>query len=550
MPAHRWGRTDIPLFEQTIGDYFEATVRRFADREALVMPHQQIRWTYRQLDEQVNRVARGLMARGYAKGERIGVWAPNLVEWVLMQHATAKLGVIQVNINPAYRAHEMAHALRQSGCRGILAARSFKSSNYRAMLDEVRGECPALRDLIFIDEPGEPGDWAQLLADAEQVPQADLVARMKTLAPSDPINIQYTSGTTGTPKGATLSHRNILNNAYFAGVIMAFTEQDRHCVPVPFYHCAGMVMGTLMCVAHGATLVVPAASFDPGETLAAIERERCTTCMCVPTMHIAMLAHPSFASTDKSSLRTGAIGGSPCPVEVMKRLVGDFHMPELTIIYGMTETSPVSTQTARDDALEKRVGTVGRVHPHVEIRVANPDTGETCGYGETGEFQTRGYSVMLGYWNDDKRTREAITPEGWMRTGDLATMDEQGYVNIVGRTKDMIIRGGENVYPREIEEFLYSHPDILDVQIIGVPDEKYGEEVMASVIMRAGRSPLTLEALKAFCKDKLAHYKIPRYLDVVSEYPMTVSGKVRKVEMRAQAVRKLGLEKAAAVQTA
>lgn len=550
MPAHRWGRTDIPLFEQTIGDYFEATVRRFADREALVMPHQQIRWTYRQLDEQVNRVARGLMARGYAKGERIGVWAPNLVEWVLMQHATAKLGVIQVNINPAYRAHEMAHALRQSGCRGILAARSFKSSNYRAMLDEVRGECPALRDLIFIDEPGKPGDWAQLLADAEQVPQADLVARMKTLAPSDPINIQYTSGTTGTPKGATLSHRNILNNAYFAGVIMAFTEQDRHCVPVPFYHCAGMVMGTLMCVAHGATLVVPAASFDPGETLAAIERERCTTCMCVPTMHIAMLAHPSFASTDKSSLRTGAIGGSPCPVEVMKRLVGDFHMPELTIIYGMTETSPVSTQTARDDALEKRVGTVGRVHPHVEIRVANPDTGETCGYGETGEFQTRGYSVMLGYWNDDKRTREAITPEGWMRTGDLATMDEQGYVNIVGRTKDMIIRGGENVYPREIEEFLYSHPDILDVQIIGVPDEKYGEEVMASVIMRAGRSPLTLEALKAFCKDKLAHYKIPRYLDVVSEYPMTVSGKVRKVEMRAQAVRKLGLEKAAAVQTA
>ncbi|WP_428381840.1 AMP-binding protein [Nevskia ramosa] len=550
MPAHRHGSTDIPLFEQTISDYFEATVQRFADREALVMPHQQIRWTYRQLNEQVDRVARGLLARGYARGERIGVWAPNLVEWVLMQHATAKLGVIQVNINPSYRAHEMAHALRQSGCRGIVAARSFKTSNYRAMLDEVRGECPALRDLIFIDEPGEPGDWAQLLADAEQVPQADLVARMKTLTPNDPINIQYTSGTTGTPKGATLSHRNILNNAYFGGVIMGFTEEDRHCVPVPFYHCAGMVMGTLMCAAHGATLVVPAASFDPGETLAAIERERCTSCMCVPTMHIAMLAHPSFASTDKSSLRTGAIGGSPCPVEVMKRLVGDFHMPELTIIYGMTETSPVSTQTARDDALDKRVGTVGRVHPHVEIRIANPDTGETCGYGETGEFQTRGYSVMLGYWNDDKRTREAITPEGWMRTGDLATMDEQGYVNIVGRTKDMIIRGGENVYPREIEEFLYSHPDILDVQIIGVPDEKYGEEVMASVIMKAGRPPLTLDALRAFCKDRLAHYKIPRYLDVVREYPMTVSGKVRKVEMRAQAVQKLGLEKAAAVQTA
>ncbi len=550
MPAHRWGRTDIPLVEQTIGDYFEAMVHRLPEHEALVMPHQRIRWTYRQLNAQVDRVARGLLARGYDRGDRIGVWAPNLVEWLLMQYATAKLGVIQVNINPAYRAHEMAHALRQSGCRGIVAARRFKGSDYAAMLEEVRDECPMLGEVIFIDEPGRQGDWARLLADGEHLPQAELAARMETLAANDPINIQYTSGTTGTPKGATLSHRNILNNAYFAGVVMGFTDQDRHCVPVPFYHCAGMVMGSLLCAAHGATLVVPAASFDPGETLAAIARERCTSTMCVPTMHIAMLAHPDFAKTDKSSLRTGTIGGSPCPVEVMKRLVGDFHMPELTIIYGMTETSPLSTQTAADDPLDKRVGTVGRVHPHVEIRIASPDSGETCGHGETGEFQTRGYSVMLGYWNDDKRTAEAITPEGWMRTGDLATMDEQGYVNIVGRIKDMIIRGGENIYPREIEEFLYSHPDILDVQIIGVPDEKYGEEVLASVIMRNGRPPLTLDGLKAFCKDRLAHYKIPRYLDVVGEYPMTVSGKVRKVEMREQVVKKLGLDAVAAIKTA
>ena len=369
MSAHRRGRTDLPLIEQTIGDHFEATVRRIADRDALVMPHQDIRWSYRQFNAQIDRVARGLLARGYARGDRIGVWAPNLVEWVLVQFASAKIGVIQVNINPAYRAQEMAYALRQSGCRGIVAARRFKTSDYVAMLDEVRGDCPELREVIFIDEPGDPGDWARLLADGEAVSPADLAARMATLAPGDPINIQYTSGTTGTPKGATLSHRNILNNAFFAGVIMGFSEQDRHCVPVPFYHCAGMVMGNLLCVVHGATIVVPAASFDAGLTLAAIARERCTSTMCVPTMHIAMLAHPDFAHTDTSSLRTGAIGGSPCPVEVMKRLVDDFHMPELTIIYGMTETSPLSTQTAADDALDKRVGSVGRVHPHV----GNPD---------------------------------------------------------------------------------------------------------------------------------------------------------------------------------
>ena len=550
MPAHALGRRDVPLLEQTIGDNFEATVARFPQREALVMPHQDIRWTYAQFNAEVDRVARGLLARGYARGDRLGVWAPNLVEWVLAQYATAKIGVIQVNVNPAYRSHELAYALRKVGCRGVIAARQFKTSNYVKMLDEVRGDCPDLQETIFIDDPGQPGDWARLLADGERVPDNALRERMRTLSPNDAINIQFTSGTTGAPKGATLSHRNILNNAYFDGLCMRVTEADRFCVPVPFYHCAGMVCGNLLCTVRGATIVVPAPSFDPGETLKAIERERCTGAMCVPTMFIAMLAHPDFEKTDKSSLRTGTIGGSPCPVEVMKRLVTDFHMPEVQIIYGMTETSPISTQTGPDDPIEQRVGSVGRVHPHVEIRIADPDTGEVCGHGEPGEFQTRGYSVMLGYWNDEQRTREAITPEGWMRTGDLATMDSLGYVNIVGRIKDMIIRGGENVYPREIEEFLYTHPDIRDVQVIGVPDEKFGEEVMACVIIKDGRAPLTLDALKSFCKDRLAHYKVPRYLEIVESYPMTVTGKVRKVEMREQAVQKLGLQNAAAIRTA
>ena len=550
MPAHAQGRTDIPLLEQTIGDNFAATVARYPDHEALVMPHQNIRWNYRQLDAQVDRLARGLLARGYAKGERLGVWAPNVFEWVLAQFATAKIGVIQVNINPAYRTNELAYALKQSGCRGVIAARRFKTSDYVQMLGVARAECPELQDVIFLDDPDQPGDWAQLLAEGESVSATAIAERMATLKPNDAINIQYTSGTTGAPKGATLSHRNILNNAYFDGQCMGLKPGDRFCIPVPFYHCAGMVCGNLMCAAYGAAMVVPAPAFDPGATLKAIAAEHCVGAMCVPTMFIAMLTHPDFDKTDKSSLRTGTIGGSPCPVEVMKRLVTDFHMPEVQIIYGMTETSPISTQTGGDDPIEKRVGSVGRAHPHVEIRIANPETGEVCAYGEPGEFQTRGYSVMLGYWNDEKRTKDAITAEGWMRTGDLGVMDSLGYVNIVGRIKDMIIRGGENVYPREIEEFLYTHPDIRDVQIIGVPDEKFGEEVMASVIMKDGRPPLTLDALKAYCKDKLAHYKIPRYLEIVTEYPMTVTGKIRKVEMRAQAVKKLGLEQAAEIRTA
>ena len=550
MPAYAKGRTDIPLLEQTIGDNFEATVAKFGEREAVVIVHQDIRWTYRRFNDEVDRVARGLLARGYAKGDRIGVWAPNLIEWVLVQFATAKLGVIQVNINPAYRSNELAYALRQSGCRGVVAARQFKTSNYVKMIADVRAEVPDLKETIFLDDPGQPGDWAKLLADGEKVARSEIAARMKSLDPGDAINIQYTSGTTGAPKGATLSHRNILNNAFFDGVCQQFSENDRFCVPVPFYHCAGMVCGNLLCASFGATLVVPAPSFDPGATLKAIEQERCTGAMCVPTMFIAMMAHPDFEKTDKSSLRTGTIGGSPCPVEVMKRLVTDFHMPEVEIIYGMTETSPVSAQTGPTDPLEKRTGSVGRAHPHVEIRIANPETGKTCEYGETGEFQTRGYSVMLGYWNDEKRTKDAISSDGWMRTGDLGVMDAQGFVNIVGRIKDMIIRGGENVYPVEVEDFLYKHPDIRDVQVIGVPDEKFGEEVMACVIMKDGKVPLTVEAMKAFCKDQLAHYKIPRYLDVVTEYPMTVTGKIRKVEMREQAVKKFGLEQAASIKTA
>ena len=554
MLAQARGPTDVPLIEQTIGEHFEATARRQPAHEALVVVHQDIRWTYRQLDDEVNRVARGFLARGLQAGDRVGIWAPNVVEWVLVQFATAKLGLILVNINPAYRAQELAFALRQSGCRTLIAARRFKTSDYVQMLGEARGGCPELTDVIFLDEPGRPAqsndDWARLLADGERVTQAQVAQRMAGLKPGDPINIQYTSGTTGSPKGATLSHRNILNNAYFTGRAMQFTPRDRMCIPVPFYHCAGMVVGNLLSVAHGATMVIPAASFDPAATLAAIERERCTANMCVPTMHIAMLAHPDFAKTNVSSLRTGAIGGSPCPLEVMKRLVTDFHMPEVSIVYGMTETSPVSTQGASDDSIEKRVGSVGRVHPHVEIRIADAGTGETVECGVAGEFQTRGYSVMLGYWNDAARTREAITPEGWMRTGNLATMDEQGYVNIVGRIKDMIIRGGENIYPREIEEFLYTHPDIRDVQVIGVPHESFGEEVMACVIMKDGAAPLTLAALHQFCRGRIAHYKIPQHLEVVGEFPMTVTGKVRKVEMRERAIERLGLQSVARRKTA
>ena len=496
------------------------------------------RWTYRELDATVNDVARGLLAMGVEVGDRVGIWAPNCAEWTLVQYATAKIGAILVNINPAYRTHELSYAVNQSGLRVLVAATAFKSSDYRSMIGEVRSECGALEQVVYLEEP----DWDVLLDRGRGLPANAVAERMDGLSATDPINIQYTSGTTGYPKGATLSHRNILNNGYQVTELINFTEADRLAIPVPFYHCFGMVMGNLGCTSHGAAMIIPSAGFDPQVTLQTIQDERCTGVYGVPTMFIAMQNHPDFSSFDLTSLRTGLMAGSPCPVEVMKRCVSDMHMAEVGIAYGMTETSPVSTQTRVDDDLDRRTSTIGRVHPHVEIKIIDPVSGEVLPRGETGEFCTRGYSVMLGYWEQPDKTAEAIDDDGWMHTGDLALMRDDGYANIVGRIKDMVIRGGENVYPREIEEFLYTHPDIEDVQVIGVPDERFGEEVCAWVKMRAGAQPLDAEAVRAFASGKLAHYKIPRYVLVVDEFPMTVTGKIRKVEMRERSVVELGLE--------
>jgi fatty-acyl-CoA synthase len=526
-----------PLLGQTIGENLAATVARCADREALVDVPTGRRWTYAQLSADVEAVARGLLARGIAKGDRVGIWAPNVPEWVLLQFATARIGAILVNINPAYRSHELAYVLRQAGVRTLVAAESFKTSDYRAMVGEVTGECPQLSDVVFIGTP----DWAELLSDGSTVDGAALAAREAELAFDDPINIQYTSGTTGFPKGATLSHHNILNNGYFVARTQSWTEADRVCIPVPFYHCFGMVMGNLGAVSHGACMVIPGPGFDPAGTLTAVAAERCTVLYGVPTMFIAELADPGFAGYDLSSLRTGVMAGSPCPVEVMKRVIAEMGMAEVTICYGMTETSPVSTQTRRDDDLERRVSTVGAVHPHLEVKVVDPATGLVVPRGTPGEFCTRGYSVMLGYWDMPERTAESIDAARWMHTGDLAVMDEAGYLSIVGRIKDMVIRGGENVYPREVEEFLYTHPDIVDAQVIGVPDERYGEELMVWVRLRDGAPPLTPERLREFCAGKLAHFKIPRYVKIVDAFPMTVTGKVRKVEMREVSIDELGL---------
>jgi fatty-acyl-CoA synthase len=537
MESYAAGETTPPLIEQTIGANFEQTVREHADREALVEVATGRRWTYAELDRDVDVLARGLIGAGIAKGDRVGIWSPNSAEWTLVQLATAKIGAILVNVNPSYRTHELAYALNQSGLRLLVSATEFKSSDYRAMVEEVRHDCRALERVVFIGTP----DWADLLAEGEGLPEHAVAERMATLDNADPINIQYTSGTTGFPKGATLSHRNILNNGFFTTELLDFTHEDRLCIPVPFYHCFGMVMGNLGCTTHGATMVIPAPGFDPGVTLRAVQDERCTGLYGVPTMFIAMQNHPDFASFDLSALRTGVMAGSICPVEVMKRCVEDMHMEGVSIAYGMTETSPVSCQTRSDDDLERRTATIGRVHPHVEVKIVDPATGETVERGETGEFCTRGYSVMLGYWDDPEKTAEAIDADGWMHTGDLAVMREDGYCNIVGRIKDMVIRGGENIYPREIEEFLYTHPDVEDVQVIGVPDEKYGEELCAWVRMREGAEPLDSEAVRAFAKGRLAHYKIPRYVMAVEEFPMTVTGKIRKVEMREEAARRLGL---------
>jgi fatty-acyl-CoA synthase len=543
--SYAQGQSTPALLEETIGANLEQTVGRFGGREALVSFHQDRRYTWTELNDAVDELARGLIAAGLVKGDRVGIWSPNCAEWVLVQYATAKLGVILVNINPAYRTSELEYALRQSGCRMLIAAPAFKTSDYRAMVTEVRDRLPELERVVFLD--GE--DWAQLLAGAASVQTSQLRSRAAELSAADPINIQYTSGTTGFPKGATLTHRNLLNNGFFVGEGVHYSEGDRVCIPVPFYHCFGMVMGNLACSSHGATIVIPAPAFDAQSTLAAVAAERCTSLYGVPTMFIAMLAAPGFDTHDLTSLRTGIMAGSPCPVEVMKRVIERMHMSEVGICYGMTETSPVSTQTAVDDPLEKRVATVGRVGPHLEVRVASPETGETVGRGETGELCTRGYSVMRGYWEDPERTAEAIDGDGWMHTGDLATMDDEGYLNIVGRIKDLVIRGGENVYPREIEEFLYSHPDIADVQVIGVPDERYGEELMAWVIPRDGAT-LEQEAVREFCRGRIAHYKVPRYVKLVDSFPMTVTGKVQKFKMREQAIDELELGAQAAARTA
>ena len=539
------GTSSKALLGRTIGDDLRATASRYADRDALVVPFQDVRLTYASFDTEVDRLARALLSIGLERGDRLGIWSPNNAEWVLVQYATARVGVILVTLNPAYRTSEVEYALRQSGCRVLVAATDFKTSDYRLMVEEIRPSIAALERTIFLGTP----DWDALLAGAGSVSEDDLHRREASLGFDDPINIQYTSGTTGFPKGATLTHHNILNNGFFVGEGCRYTEADRVCIPVPFYHCFGMVLGNLACTTHGAAMVVPAPAFDPVATLETVQSERCTSLYGVPTMFIAELALPDFGRFDLSSLRTGIMAGSPCPVEVMKQCVTSMHMDEVTICYGMTETSPVSTQTGVDDPLDLRVGSVGRVHPHVEVKIVDPATGSIADRGESGELCTRGYSVMLGYWEDPDRTADAIDAGKWMHTGDLATMDEDGYLNIVGRIKDMIIRGGENVYPREIEEFLYGHPDIVDVQVIGVPDVRYGEEIMAWVRVREGAS-LRLEDVAAFCQGRIAHYKVPRHLHVAAEFPMTVTGKIQKYKMRETSIELLGLQHAAGVETA
>jgi fatty-acyl-CoA synthase len=474
---------------------------------------------------------------GLVKGDRVGIWSPNQASWTLVQYATAKIGAVLVNINPSYRTHELQYVLNQAGIRMLVAAAAFKSSDYAAMIEQVRPNCPALQRVVLLDSP----EWDALANANAGGDRGELAAAQANLSPDDPINIQYTSGTTGFPKGATLSHHNILNNGYFVGELCGYTEEDRICIPVPFYHCFGMVMGNLAATSHGAAMIIPAPAFDPKLTLAAVAAERCTSLYGVPTMFIAELAEEDFESYELSSLRTGIMAGSPCPVEVMKQVVSRMGMTEVQICYGMTETSPVSTQTRADDSLERRVSTVGRVLPHVEVKIIDPETGLTVPRGTPGELCTRGYSVMLGYWEEPEKTAEAIDAARWMHTGDLGIMDSDGYLNITGRIKDMVIRGGENIYPREIEEFLYTHPDVLDAQVVGVPDERYGEELCAWIRMRPGAEPLTAEAVREFAAGKLAHYKIPRYIQIVDEFPMTVTGKVRKVEMRERSIESLDL---------
>jgi fatty-acyl-CoA synthase len=543
-PSYVSGPSAKPMLGETIGENLRRTAERFPDRDALVVPYQSYRATYREFYEQTGRVARALLVRGVKKGDRVGIWAPNRFEWVVVQYATARIGAILVTINPAYRTHELEYALKQSGVSTLVLARGFRGYDYVQMVQEVKPKCPELRQTLVIDD-----EWHELDEEALRLSDDELHHKEVELQFDEPINIQYTSGTTGFPKGATLSHHNVLNNGYFIGEILKYTEKDRVCIPVPLYHCFGQVIGNFACTTHGAAMVYPGEGFEPLAVMKTVQAERCTSLYGVPTMFIAELDHPEFASFDFSRLRTGVMAGSPCPVEVMKRVQKDMHMPEVTICYGMTETAPVSTQSRTDDSFEKRVSTVGQVHPHVEVKVVDPTTGRVVPRGMAGELCTRGYSVMLGYWNDPHATRQAIDEGRWMHTGDLATMDDDGYVNIVGRIKDMVLRGGENVFPREVEEFLYTVPGVSDVQVIGVPDPKYGEELMAWVKLRPG-AVLTGEDLRAYCRGKIATYKIPRYYKFVDSFPMTVSGKIQKFKMRETAIQELGLQKAAAIKTA
>jgi len=544
MLSYASGSSSLPLLGETIGENLRRTVERHGESEALVVPHQAYRATYRQLWEQVSLAARGLITRGVRRGDRVGIWSPNRFEWVVVQYATARIGAILVNINPAYRTSELEYALGQSGTSFLILARAFRQADYVGMLREVKGACPELREALVLED-----GWGALLREGNGVSEKALAEIESMLQFDDAINIQYTSGTTGFPKGATLSHHNILNNAFFVGETVRYTSEDRVCMPVPFYHCFGMVMGNLACTSHGACIVVPGEAFEAGAVLRVTEEERCTSLYGVPTMFIAELEHAGFDDYDLSRLRTGIMAGSPCPVEVMKKVQSRMNMREVTICYGMTETSPVSTQSALDDPLEKRVGTVGRVHPHVEVKVVDPESDAIVSRGASGELCTRGYSVMLGYWNNEAATEGAIDGAHWMHTGDVATMDDEGYVNIVGRIKDMIIRGGENIYPREIEEFLYAHPDVSDVQVIGVPSVRYGEEVMAWVKAREGATP-TADTLEAFCRGRIATNKIPHYWKFVDAFPMTVTGKVQKYLMRQASIEDLGLQAAASVTTA
>jgi fatty-acyl-CoA synthase len=544
QPSYSHGITSTPLLGDTIGENLRRTVERFGDREALVCRHQNYRATYKQMWAEIGLVARGLMARGVKKGDRVALWSPNRFEWIITQYATSRVGAIMVNINPAYRSHELEHVLKQSGCSLLIMAKGFRQTNYIAMFKDLEARLPEHLKAIVLDD-----EWAALKEDARLVSEEELHLREQTLDPDDPIDIQYTSGTTGFPKGATLSHHNILNNGYFVGRTLKYSEKDRICVPVPLYHCFGQVMASLASISHGACMVFPGEAFEPEAVLAAVQSERCTSLYGVPTMFIAEMEHPNFAKTDFASLRTGIMAGSPCPIEVMKRVQKEMHMEEITICYGMTETSPVSTQSKVDDPLERRVATVGCVHPNIEIKIVEPSTGKVVPRGTVGELCTRGYSVMLGYWDDLHSTRQAIDSARWMHSGDLATMDADGYVNIVGRIKDMVLRGGENIYPREVEEFLFTKPEIADVQVIGVPDVKYGEELMAWVKLRPGAS-ITGEELRAFCKGKIATYKIPRYWKFVDAFPMTVTGKIQKYKMREVAVEELKLQSAASIKTA